>query len=101
MASSLAYTSIHLAQHAPGFAAARLVDVTVALPEFEEQFDLPAGARQYQGLAHGEHVRGHIGDQESPVTPGQAGGAGRAATVPGGGAQAASPLVGDLLRPAA
>lgn len=35
---------VHFAQDAPGLLAPPLVELPVALPQLEEEFDLPAGA---------------------------------------------------------
>src|SRR5579864_9090357 len=47
-----------LAQDAPGAATARLITVPMAFPELEEQVDLPAGAKQDEGLGQGEQGGG-------------------------------------------
>jgi len=88
---------IDLREHPPGLAATGLVDLAVTLPELEEQFNLPAGAGEDEGLAQGELLGGEVGDEDGPLTPGQAGRAGGAAAVARCRAQATAALVGDLL----
>jgi hypothetical protein len=41
---------IDLTQDAPGFRTPRLVDAPMALPQFKQEFDLPADPRQHQGF---------------------------------------------------
>ena len=68
---------VELAEDAIGIAAAPFVDLPVALPQFEEQLDLPAGAGQDHRLSNREHGRRGVGDQEGPAGQRQFDGLGR------------------------
>jgi len=87
-----------LTQDAPGFGTAGGVDLAVALPQFKEQLDLPAGAGEHESLAQGEQLGRGGGDQQRPVSGGELGGAGGMAPAARSGVQATAALVGHLLR---
>ena len=58
---------VDLAQDAPGFVAAPLIQARILLPQFEEQLDLPASSQQGQGLREGESGSWYIGHDQRPV----------------------------------
>lgn len=64
---------VDLAQDPIGLAAAHRVELPVALPEFEEQLDLPAGPGQHEGVGQAEPLGRHVSDEDLPIFQGEAG----------------------------
>jgi hypothetical protein len=89
---------LHLTQDAPGFGAARLVDVALTLPQLEEQRNLPPHAPQYQGLPQRQALGRHMRHEERPGGQRQPGGTDLAAFVAGRLPQAPTAGLGDVLR---
>ena len=69
----------------------------MALPEFEEELDLPASAGQNQGVFRGHLGTGDVGDQDCPISARQAGLAGGPAVSLGLSLQLASAGCPDLV----
>ena len=88
---------IHLTQDAPGFGAARLVHAALALPQLEEQLNLPPHASKHQGLPQCQALGRHLGYEESPRRQPQPGGTDLAPFVPGGLPQAPAAGIGNVL----
>src|SRR6266487_1426889 len=63
----------------------------MALPEFEQELDLPAGAGEDERLLGGQQGQRDVGDQDGPVRPSQARLADRFAASLGLGLQLATP----------
>ncbi len=85
-----------LTQDAPRLDTARLVNATVAFPQFKEEVDLPARAQQDEGVTQGQQRGRDAGDHDGPVAPRELGRAGRAPPARGLRSPAATALVGHL-----
>ncbi len=59
---------VDFAQDAKGLGAGPVIDQRVLLPQFKEQFNLPARSQQGQDLLKAEHARWHIGHDERPLS---------------------------------
>ena len=76
---------IHLSQDTPRFQTAGLVDAPLALPQLEQEFDLPPGTPEHEGFSDGQALNGHVRHQHGPGRQGQTTRTYHAPLLPGGG----------------
>src|SRR6266851_780811 len=58
---------IHLAQDAPGFFTAPLIEIAMLFPQPEQTLDLPAQAQEHHHLLGAESTSRHIGQDDGPI----------------------------------
>src|SRR4030095_13641931 len=88
---------VHFTQDTPRLGTPGLIDAAMALPQFEEEFDLPPHAPEDEGLPQRQALGGHMVHEEGPARQRQPRGTDLAAFVTGGLPQAPTAGIGDVL----